>query len=162
MHNLYAIVVVCASIVIVGTLTFLLKWLERQQPFPRHLPFRRWILPLLLVLISFLDGTLRHEFRLPGPPGAVLGALNAFVIVRGFVRRTIWLSTLQAVAIWCAWALGWTAAHGGVDDNVLPGWFGVVALVCVATTCGLVAGAKAEMRKRAERAKENSGDEASD
>ena len=138
MHHLYAIIVVSASVLIVGALVLLLVWLDRLPSFAGRFPFRTWGIPLILVLIAFLDGTLRHDFQLPGSPATVLGALNLFVIIRGLVRGTIWLAGLETAAFWCAWAFGWTAAHGGVDEGMLDSWFGIVGVTSIVVTIGLV------------------------
>ena len=146
MHNLYAIIVVSASALFFGALIVLLEWLQRRQPFRNRFSFRKWRLPLALVMVAFLDGTLRHEFPLPGPKAIVLGALNVFVVLYGMWRETIWLSALETAAIWCAWAFGWTAAHGGVDENLAIGWFSTIGALCVVASGGLVAGKKFESR----------------
>ena len=139
MHNLYAIVGVAASVFIAGSLVILLEWLERQQPFRHRFPFRQWILPLMLVLVAFLDGFLRHEFTLPGPSFAVLGALTAFVLIYGLYRGTAWLSSFEALAVWSTWSFGWTAAHGGIDDELLSSSFRTVGGISVVVTGLLVA-----------------------
>ena len=144
MHNLYAFIVVSASVLFFGALIVLLEWLQRRQPFRNRFPFRKWGLPLALVLVAFLDGTLRHEFPLPGPKAIVLGALNVFVVLYGMWRETIWLSTLETAAIWCAWAFGWTAAHGGVDENLAIGFFSTIGAMSVVMSGFLVAMKKRE------------------
>ena len=139
MHNLYATVVVAVSVVFVGLLMLLLEWLERRQPFRWQIPWRAWVRPILLITIAFLDGMMRHEFALSGPPALVLGGLNLFTVLFGIYRMTIWVTTLEAAAIWSAWVLGWAGAHGGWDQSVPVGIFSGLAVSCVVVSGLLVA-----------------------
>ena len=94
---------------------------------------------ILLITIAFLDGMMRHEFALSGPPALVLGGLNLFTVLFGIFRKTIWVTTLEAAAIWSAWVFGWTGAHGGWDQSVPVVVFSVLAVSCVVVSGLLVA-----------------------
>ena len=131
MHNVYATVVIVVSVLFVGMLMLLLEWLERHQPFRKEIPWRAWARPILLVLLAFLAGMLRHEFTLPGPPGLVLGGLNLLAVFYGIFRQTVWVTTIEVALIWGVWVFGWTGAHGGMDQSLPAGLFSLIAALCV-------------------------------